>query len=108
MNPLDRINQLTEEREKLRIEVLDLKAELAAMRRERDGFKTSIGVMGDRMRLMDDELAALRHDRDLKREKLANCMSMLEELEGLDWGDDGMPFTIDWDELNAAMTGGAS
>ena len=30
---------------------------------------------------------------------LRNCMGMLDELEGLDWGEDGMPFTIDWDYL---------
>lgn len=40
------------------------RAELARVKAERDGLKTSIGVMGDRMRLMDAELAALRRDKE--------------------------------------------
>ena len=35
--------------------------------------------------------------------KLENCMGMLEELEDCDWGDCGMPFTIDWDSLRSAL-----
>jgi hypothetical protein len=34
---------------------------------------------------------------------LRNCMDMLDELDGLDWGEDGMPFTIDWDYLKPLL-----
>ena len=50
-----------------------------------------------------DQIRALRAANAELANKLENCMDMLEELEGCDWGDCGMPFTIDWDSLRTVL-----
>lgn len=68
------------EYEALREERDEARAELARVTAERDGFKTSIGVMGDRMRLMDAELSALRQDKARMTGQLAMCADLLDEV----------------------------
>ena len=119
MNPIDRIEQLRAECIALRTRVADYEERLSAVMPSdfKDWNQNArsewpevaarvIQSLVEREHFANGTAELAMHHRDIAEQRvteleaaLRDAVGMLEELDGLDWGEEGMPFDVDFNHF---------